>query len=61
MLGPDPSIPARSILHERVGSHPIPTLAAAQSPHPFTFLSCRAYIDVRAGFVPHVKAEVRRV
>ena len=61
MLGRDPGMSPRSILHQRVEPSPTPTPAAAQSPHPFTFLSCRAYIDVRAGFVSHVKAEVRRV
>lgn len=61
MPGFDPGIVSYHILHQRVGAPPIPTLAAAQSPHPFTFLSCRAYIDAHAGFVLHVKAEVRRV
>ncbi len=45
MLGLDPSISPNGILHDRVGPGPILTLVAAQSPHPFTFLSSRAYID----------------
>jgi len=49
MPGLAPGISPNCILHEIVGSSPTMMLVAAQSPHPFTFLSSRAYIDSVAG------------